>query len=212
MSSQRDLLDAALERVQAEAAAVAATGAVFGPDTIAIVRLLVDLPGKAYVSGAGTSGAIARRMAHLFSVCGVPSQFLHPDDALHGCMGALRSGDALVVISRGGDSEDLVALADRASVRQVVVIGLTNTPDSPLARIVHHVQVFPTPAGADPGDLLAMGTNLMHAAWGDAVAVLLMRLRGYGWDQVLFTHPAGAVGGLRQLPPSLPPLTLPSEA
>lgn len=209
MSSDRDLIEAAIERVQAEAAAVAETAQVFDASTVAIVRLLATLPGKAYVSGAGTSSAVARRMAHLFSVCGAPAHFLHPDDALHGCMGALRAGDALIAISRGGGSDDLVALTERARERGVTVVVLTNTPDTAMTRLADHVQVFPTPPDADPGNLLAMGTNLMHAAWGDALAILLMRLRDYGWGEVLFTHPSGSVGDLHEAPAPLPPLRLP---
>ena len=53
----------------------------------------------------------------------------------------------------------------------------------------------------DPGNLLAMGSTLMHAAWGDCIAVALMQMRGYSWSDVLFTHPLGEVGK-RKVPPN----------
>lgn len=209
MTSQQDLIDAAVERINLEADALRTVASTIDDRTVAVLRLLLDCPGMVFVTGSGTSGAIARRMAHLFSVSGTPATFMHPGDALHGTMGALRSRDVLVAISRGGESSEINSLAARAQQRGVTVVALTNSPDSSLARLADHVQLFATPAGADPGDLFAMGTNLMHAVWGDAIALVLMRLRGYSWDEVLFTHPSGAVGHLADGPDALAHLTLP---
>lgn len=210
MSDTRDVIDAAVGRIHLEADAVRAVTATFDDATLAIVRLLATTSGRVHVSGSGTSGAVARRMAHLFSVTGMAAGFLHPADALHGSMGALRGDDVVIVISRGGGSAEINGLVERAKARGCQVVALTNDADAPLAKLVDHVQVFATPPGADPGELLAMGSNLMHAAWGDAVAMVVMRCSGYGWDQVLFTHPSGSVGDL-DAPPGLAPLVLPEE-
>ena len=66
--------------------------------------------------------------------------------------------------------------------------------------------VFPDDPDVDPGGVVAMGSTLAVSAWGDALAYVLMRRRGYGWDQVLETHPAGAVGKITMLPEALPQL------
>ena len=94
--------DLAAERIGIEAAAVQAVAAVFDDVTDQIIALLYECSGKVFVTGSGTSGTIARRMAHLFSVCGTPSVYIQPSDALHGTMGALREGDVLIGVKSSG--------------------------------------------------------------------------------------------------------------
>ena len=199
------------ERIAIEADAIHAVAKVFDEATDEIITLLYNCSGKVFVTGSGTSGTIARRMAHLFSVSGTPSMFMQPSDALHGTMGALRQGDVLIAISKGGESDEINNLAARASERGVTIIALTSAPCSELAHLADHVQVFEVTDEVDPGNLIAMGSTLMHAAWGDCLAVTLMRMRGYSWSDVMFTHPLGAVGKREDLPTELAQLVLPSS-
>ncbi len=208
MNSQ-PVLDAARDRIEREAEAVRAVLEVFDESTDAIIELLLSCPGKVFVTGSGTSGSIARRMAHLFSVSGTPSVFVQPSDALHGTMGALSAGDVLIAISKGGGSDEINDLARRAQERGVSVIALTSDPDSELARLADQVQIFEVPEDADPGNVIAMGSTLMHAVWGDCIAVVVMRMRGYSWSDVLFTHPLGAVGKREDLPEELESIPAP---
>lgn len=100
-------------------------------------------------------------------------------------------------------------LTRRAQDRGTFVIALTAAPDSELARAANMVALVDSPLGVDPGEVIAMGSTLVAAVWGDAVAVILMRLRGYGWESVLHSHPSGAVGQISELPAPLPPLKSP---
>lgn len=200
------LLTAARSTVRAEAAAVDAVAQQLDATFLEVYGLLLDCGGKVFVAGSGTSGTIARRMAHLFSLCGTPSAFLHPMDALHGTMGVLADGDVLISLSRGGETaeiNELMALAKRRGVRLVAV---TSKRDSTMARLADISVVLDIAAGADPGDVIAMGSTLMTAAWGDALALLLMRQRGYSWAQLLETHPGGAVGQLQDAPADIEPI------
>ncbi len=200
---------AARERVAIEARAVESVAAVFDEATDQILELLYQCTGMVFVTGAGTSGTIARRMAHLFSVSGTPSVFMQPSDALHGTMGALRPGDVLISISKGGRSDEINDLSVRAKQRGVTVIALTSDKDADLAQLADFVQVFPVADQVDPGNVIAMGSTLMHAVWGDCLAVALMQMRGYSWADVVFTHPFGAVGKIEDLPVELPSLPVP---
>lgn len=202
-------VDAITERIEIEAEAVRAVIDVFDDQTPAILDLLLNCSGKVFVTGSGTSGSIARRMAHLFSVSGTPSVFVQPSDALHGTMGALRAGDVLIAISKGGSSDEINNLARRVQTRGVSVVALTSEAGSDLAEVADHLQVFDVPENADPGNVIAMGSTLMHAVWGDCMAVVLMRMRGYSWSDVLFTHPLGAVGKLEDAPEELDSLPMP---
>jgi arabinose-5-phosphate isomerase len=200
------ILEAARQVVRNEMGGLEALTGAIDDTFLALVDLILDCPGKVFVAGSGTSGAVAHRMAHLLSVCGTPSVPLQPMDALHGTMGAVVGGDLLLAISRGGKSDELNDLAARVRSQGVKVVALTSDAEAPLAGVADLVVLLPTDDVIDPGGVIAMGSTLVVGAFGDALAQVLMRLRGYSWEQVLFTHPAGAVGaeahsGLAPLPP-----------
>lgn len=205
------ILAAAKQRIELEAAAVRSVVDVFDDTTTGIIEAMLHCEGKVFVTGSGTSGSIARRMAHLFSVSGTPSVFVQPSDALHGTMGALRETDLLIAISKGGSSDEINNLARRAQERGVKVIALTSERASELAELADYVQYFDVADDVDPGNVIAMGSTLMHAVWGDCLAVALMRMRGYTWSDVLFTHPLGAVGKREDLPTELEGLPAPGS-
>ncbi|WP_454299911.1 SIS domain-containing protein [Salana multivorans] len=204
---RRVVLETARAVVTHEAEGVAASAADLDDVFLTIVQRVYECTGKVFVTGAGTSGAIARRMAHLLSVSGTPSMFIHGADALHGTMGAMAAGDILIAISRGGGSQEINDLVQRARERGVdTVIALTADRDSALARGSDLVVVMTMLPGIDPGEVIAMGSTLVTAAWGDALAVVLMRMRGYSWSRVLHSHPSGAVGRIEHAPEELPAL------
>lgn len=203
------VLEEARATIAREAAGVASLAEQVDASFIEAMRLLFTCEGKVFVTGAGTSGAVARRMAHLLSVCGTPSVFIQAADALHGTVGAVSQGDIVIAISRGGGSAEINELTRRAQDRGARVIALTAASGSELARLADVVALIESPEGVDPGEVIAMGSTLVVAAWGDAAALVLMRLRGYGWDAVLHSHPSGAVGQVRDAPRALAPLTAP---
>jgi arabinose-5-phosphate isomerase len=168
------------------------------------VEMVLDCRGKVIAAGSGTSGSVARRMAHLLSVCGTPALFTHPMDGLHGSLGAVSDQDMIIAVSRDGGSGELNDFARLAQQRGAPVLSLTSRTDSPLGQLAD-LSVRIVTKDADPGGVIAMGSTLAAAAWGDALAITLMRPRGYSWSEVLFTHPAGAVGQLIDTPAELTP-------
>ncbi len=197
-------LEAAREAVRLEAAGVLGVADQIDESFTAVVDLMMATTGKVFVVGSGTSGAVARRMAHLLAVSGTPSVFVHPMDALHGTMGAFAAGDVLVGISRGGETAEINDLMVLAQKRGLPVVALTAEPLSTLGRGADITVTLKTAEGGDPGGVIAMGSTLVTAVWGDALAYILMRRKAYSWDRVLETHPAGAVGKLTELPDELP--------
>ena len=197
----QEFRDLAIARIRLEAGAVEAVAGVLDDVTDEILAVLYECTGTVFTTGSGTSGTIARRMAHIFSVSGTPSMYMQPSDALHGAMGTLRDRDVLIALSRGGGSDEINTLCTRAKGRGVRIVALTGEKSSDLAQGADYVQIFEVADEVDPGNLLAMGSTLMHAAWGDCIAVALMQMRGYSWSDVLFTHPLGEVGK-RKVPPN----------
>lgn len=183
----------AAELIRAEGAAVAAVADQLDDTFDQAVEILAALTGKVVVIGSGTSGAIARRMAHLLSVCGTPSFFLIAADGLHGTVGAVAEGDLVIAISKGGESAELTGFVQLAKDRGARSMALTAHVDSPLGRLVD-LAVHLDSDSADPGGVIAMGSTLATAAWGDALAMALMKRRGYSWKSVMHSHPGGAVG------------------
>lgn len=176
---------------------------------VEVASLILRSEGKVVMTGAGTSGFIARRTAHLLSVSGTPAFFLNPTDGLHGSMGVLRSNDIMIALSKGGSSSEVNELVDRVRGEGVKVISLSCVATSRLATSSDISVVLRSFPEADPGNLIAMGSTLAHSAWLDALAVVLMRARQYSWEKVHYTHPGGAVGKLSSLPEPVLPLEIP---
>jgi len=189
------LADLAGEVLSRESAAVGALVGTVESAVVAVARQMIAVPGKVVTTGSGTSGIMAERLAHLLSVCGTPAVYLPAMDALHGGMGAITPADLVVAISKTGQSGELTSLVGRLGGRGIHVVAVTESPDSPFAAAAGSVAALPpTPAGADPGDMIAMASTLAVGAWSDAVAVVTMSMRGHTLGDVVDGHPAGGVG------------------
>ena len=196
MSENGDGLAALAGAVLArEAAALAALVGAVETSAVSVARQMLAITGKVVTTGSGTSGIMAERLAHLLSVCGTPAVYLPSMDALHGGMGAITASDLVIAISKTGRSQELTNLVGRLGDRGIHVVALTESPESPFAVAAASVAALPpTPADADPGDLIAMASTLAVGAWSDAVAVVAMSLRGHTLGDVIDSHPAGGVG------------------
>src|ERR1700712_441908 len=149
-----ELAGAVLSR---ESAALSALVGAVESSVVTVARQMIDVQGKVVTTGSGTSGIMAERLAHLLSVCGTPAVYLPSMDALHGGMGAITTSDLVVAISKTGRSQELTNLVERLGRRGIHVVALTESPDSPFAIAAGSVAALPpTPADADPGDLIAM--------------------------------------------------------
>lgn len=184
----------AKDLIRRESDTVAAVGEVIGNDEfLKVLELFLHTDGKVIAAGSGTSGTVARRLAHLLSVTGTPALFLNPTDALHGSLGAISSQDVVVAISKGGGTGELTEFASRSKARGATIVALTCRNESALNEVADHVVTIPA-GDSDPAGAIAMGSTLAMGAWTDAMAMTLMQLRGYSWADVLFTHPGGSVG------------------
>jgi D-arabinose 5-phosphate isomerase GutQ len=157
-------------------------------------KLMLECKGHVLVSGSGTSHSVARRFAHLLSVCGTPSLLIDAGDCQHGLSGAVTANDVVIVISKGGSSSEVIFLAKVAKSRGATVIAMTEKPESELGKLSDLVLKIVAPPEGDPFELIATGSSLINAAYGDALCVVLLKMRGYTLEQFGETHPGGAVG------------------
>jgi D-arabinose 5-phosphate isomerase GutQ len=188
------LLSIAKQVIKADGEAVAAAASALGATFVQVCQLIATTTGKVLVTGSGTSGAVAIRAAHLLSVAGTPAFSLSPTDGLHGGLGVLRPNDCVIAISKGGSSAELNEFCRRARGLAGCLIVITASPDSELAGFADHVLLLTLPPHSDLGGIIATGSSLAAAALLDAIADVTRVVRGYSWDQVLYSHPAGAVG------------------
>lgn len=189
-----DMITRAKEIVQRESAAVGALAAQFDDSLVDVISLLFNCKGHVLVTGAGTSRAIAQRLAHLLSCSGTPALFISSSDGLHGGSGAVTSDDVVYLISKGGHSAEINQFAEIARARGAKLVAQTENPESPLAEMCDAVFKIRAVGDIDPYGMVATGSSLVNGAAGDVLCVLLLEKRGYTRDAFGQTHPSGAVG------------------
>jgi arabinose-5-phosphate isomerase len=191
---RQEMVLRAKEIVQREAEAVHAFAAQLDDSLADVLSMMLGCQGHVLVTGAGTSRAIAQRMAHLLSCSGTPSLFISASDGLHGGSGAVTENDVVYLISKGGHSAEINQFAEIARTRGAKLIAQTENRESPLAQMCDAVFKVKTEGEVDPYGMVATGSSLVNGAAGDVLCVLLLELRGYTKDAFGQTHPGGAVG------------------
>jgi D-arabinose 5-phosphate isomerase GutQ len=184
----------AREVIDREAQGVRALAGQMDESLAEIVELLYNCRGHVLVTGAGTSHAIAQRLAHLFSCSGTPALCVSAAEGLHGASGAVTANDVVYAISKGGRTAEINQFAEIAKARGARVVAQTEAPDSPLGRLADAVYRIQAVGDVDPYGMIATGSSLVNGAAGDVLCVLLLERRGYTRDQFGETHPGGAVG------------------
>jgi arabinose-5-phosphate isomerase len=155
------------------------------------VELLKDAKGRVIVSGVGKSGLVARKIAATLTSTGTPASYLHPVDSLHGDLGIVDEDDVAIVLSKSGDSEELSGLIESLRSRGVPIIALTGGLDSVLARAAKVVLDASVLEEACPHDLTPTASTTVALALGDALAVTLLEVKGFGREAFAALHPGG---------------------
>ncbi|MDP2965098.1 MAG: SIS domain-containing protein [Pelolinea sp.] len=192
--NQEEIILLAKQIIKQEASGVMTLVDQIDENFVKAAQMMLNCKGHVLVSGSGTSHSVARRLAHLLSVCGTPSLLIDAGDSQHGLSGAVTANDVLITLSKGGSSSDVIFLARVAKSRGATVISITEKPESELGKLSDVVLKVVAPPEGDPFGMIATGSSLINAAYGDALCVVLLKLRGYTLEQFGATHPGGAVG------------------
>jgi len=158
------------------------------------VHLIGDCKGRIIVAGCGTSAMAAKKIVHSLNCIERPSVFLTPSDAVHGGLGLLQSGDILILISKGGNTRELIQLIPACKTKNAVLIGVTENPNSIIAKeadLFLKVKVESEPCRFD---MLATASTLAVISVFDAICISLMQYTNYTKEQFAIIHPNGAVG------------------
>lgn len=158
------------------------------------IDLLAACRGKIVVIGVGKSGNIAQKIAATLTSTGTPSVFLHPSDAAHGGMGIISPEDVVIVLSNSGETEEIVALLPHLQYRSVPLIAIVGSLTSTLARRADVALDATVEQEACPLNLAPTTSTTVALAVGDALAMTLMRVKGFRAEDFAINHPAGRLG------------------
>lgn len=201
----QQLLAIGQQILEKESAAILALSRALDSSFPRAVDLLVNCQGHVITSGVGTTGMIARRLAHLLCNVGCPALFLHSGDSLHGSSGAIRDIDVLVVLSKSGETSETTQLARIVSSKGTPIIAITACPQSSLGKLSTVVLTVQTPQDIDPyNGLMGVGSSLVSGALCDALVFAVWKHKGYSDQQFLNGHPGGVVAHLKGQKPFSP--------
>lgn len=198
--SERDAVTAARGVLAAESAGLVALdramsdrdglGAAFSR----AVGIVAALEGRVVVTGVGKSGHIGRKIQATLASTGTPAIFVHPVEASHGDLGMLAAGDVVLAISNSGETAELVDIVAHSRRYGLPLFALTAQAGSTLAQAADVVLLMPTVPEACPMGLAPTTSSLMQLALGDALAVALMKRRGFTAGDFGVFHPGGRLG------------------
>ncbi len=177
-----------------EGAAIDALSTQLSESFADAVEAILACQGHVIVSGAGTSAAVAKRLAHLLTCVGAPALYLNAGDSAHGAAGAVTARDVLFAISKGGETDELNNLVRVARCRGAKIIALTENRTSTMAQQSDIVIGIAVDERVNGCGAIALGSSLAAAAVGDALCFVVLGERGYNEDVFRQIHPGGAVG------------------
>ena len=189
-----DVVDYAREVLALESRAIDGLRALVGPPFAAAVRMILDCPGMIAVAGIGKSGLIGQKLSATLASTGTRSYFLHPSDALHGDLGRVSSGDVAILLSQSGESEEVVRLIDPLKRVGARTIGMTGGKESTLARNVDLTLDCGRAPEACPLGLAPTTSTAAQLALGDALAMTVLKYRGFQREDYARFHPGGMLG------------------
>ena len=158
------------------------------------VQTLFDCRGRVVVTGMGKSGIIARKVAATLSSTGTSAFFLHPAEAIHGDLGAIRDEDVVVAISHSGETEELIRLLEGIRRIGAKLIAMTGGTSSTLANAADVTLNCSIDAEACPMNLVPTASTTAALAFGDALALALCARKGFREEDFASLHPGGKLG------------------
>jgi arabinose-5-phosphate isomerase len=158
------------------------------------ISLILECRGKLIVSGLGKSGHVGRKIAATFASTGTTAVFLHLAEAIHGDLGMAAEGDVAILISQSGQTAELEPVIDHFQRAHIPIIGITGHDGSMLAEAAAAPLVLPHWAETGPESVAPTTSTTMTLALGDALAMTVMRQKGFTRTDFGRLHPGGTLG------------------
>jgi D-arabinose 5-phosphate isomerase GutQ len=159
-----------------------------------VVQLFCECKGMVFVTGCGTSGAAAKKIAHTLSCINRPTAYLNPADAVHGGMGIVSEGDVVVLLSKGGKTPEITSLVAACKIKGAATVAITENKESDLAKSCDICLKIFVEKEPDKFNMLATASTLTVIGVMDAIAIRVMEENGFTKEAFGVIHPGGAVG------------------
>lgn len=184
----------AIETFEAEAAAIRNLSTLLTDDFAQAVKAILGCTGKVIVTGMGKSGIIGKKIAATLASTGTPSFFLHPGEAYHGDLGMISSNDIVLAIANSGQTDEILRLIPFMQNNGNTIIAMTGNPESTLAKNAHLHLNISVEREACPLNLAPTSSTTAMLVMGDALAIALMKVRGFRAEDYAVFHPGGSLG------------------
>ena len=192
--NNEQLFDVMKTAVENEARAVRALAEGMNREAFLRALELLSASTLTVTSACGSSGFATKKFAHSLCCIECPAKFVPPSEAVHGGMGALKEGNVLLLVSKGGKTEELLPLCQIAKRKGAHLIVVTANPESPLAADADVVLLLPDVPESDRYGVMSTASFAATIAIFDALMMGLMEAHNYPLSDFALIHPGGAVG------------------
>jgi arabinose-5-phosphate isomerase len=189
-----EIISAARDVLDIEASALADLSSHLNETFVKAIELMLACKGRVVVSGMGKSGHIGRKIAATLASTGTPAFFVHPGEASHGDLGMIMPEDVMLALSNSGKSDELLAILPLVKRSGAKLITVTGDVDSPMALLADAHILVAVQREACPLNLAPTASTTAALALGDALAVVLLKIRGFNEEDFARSHPGGALG------------------
>jgi len=186
--------DYAVEVLRSEAEALQGLISIVDSSFEKAVDIMYNCSGAVIVSGIGKAGIIGQKISATLASTGTPSHFLHPAEAVHGDLGRLRTDDIVLVLSNGGETDEIVRLISLVKQFGIQIIAITGVDDSTLANYSDVVLCMGKHTEACPLGVAPSVSTTCMLAIGDALALTVMKARNFNVEDYVKFHPGGSLG------------------
>lgn len=194
MNNKKSILNIAKETIEIESKAISNLKELLNDDFVNAVQLIYASKGRVIITGIGKSAIIATKIVATLNSTGTPAIFMHAADAIHGDLGLILEDDIVIFLSKSGSTPEikvLVPLIKNAGNKMIAIIG---NEDSFLGQQANYVLNTFVKKEACPNNLAPTTSTTAQLVIGDALAICLLKIRGFSSKDFAKYHPGGSLG------------------
>lgn len=188
------ILETAMQVIDNEVQSILGLKDLLTDDFTRVVELIYNSHGNVVISGIGKSANIAQKIVATLNSTGTTAVFMHAADAIHGDLGIIRDEDIVIIVSKSGETPEIKVLTPLIKVRGNKLVAIVGNRDSYLAQQADYILDVTVPREACPNNLAPTCSTTAQLVMGDALAVALLKCRGFSAADFAKFHPGGALG------------------
>ena len=192
--SEKTLIDLAVGVIEKEAQAVSNLKPYIDEEFVEILNLIYNSKGRLIITGIGKSAIIGTKIVATLNSTGTPSVFMHAADAIHGDLGIIQPDDVVLCISKSGNTPEIKVLVPLINRMGNKLIAMVSNADSYLAKHSNYIIRATVDKEACPNNLAPTTSTTTQLVMGDALAVCLLKMRGFSQEDFARYHPGGSLG------------------